>query len=160
MVIGLRAWTHVASGDLKATVGDGFGDCGEGCGNGCRTGTGHWTLRMRLLEASSVPVTAKDWLGAIHLVLASGYGMRDPVTNPLEILECSSKHSNCCGAGAIEHSDLPVLKLEVVEADGLGRTSRRRGGWRVGTVRENEARCAWWEWYVGGRDGAKNNLSP
>jgi hypothetical protein len=40
---------------------------------------------MRLLEASSVPVTAKDWLGAIHLVLASGYGMRDPVTNPLEI---------------------------------------------------------------------------
>jgi hypothetical protein len=43
------------------------------------------TLRMRLLEASSVPVTAKDCLDVTQVLRALGYGMSDPVTKPLEI---------------------------------------------------------------------------
>jgi hypothetical protein len=41
-------------------------------------------------------------------------------------LECSSKHSNCCGAGAIEHSDLPVAEI------GGGRSGWTGGGRAAG----------------------------
>jgi hypothetical protein len=75
---------------------------------------------MRLLEASSVPVTAKDWLGARHIMLASGYGMSDPETTPLEIWSAPVNSPIGVGLVGLVARTCQLLKLGVVGADVVG----------------------------------------